>query len=165
MYNSQTYGKLDIEQIPDKILEFYENHKKYDTQTYIVVGTDSQGFASETKIVTVIAVINERHGGIYFYEITHHDKITDIRKKLYTETQLSLEAAENLVGLLEGDEKYSEMYLDCPISIHIDAGNSPNGRTKDLIAGLTGWVSAMGYDYEVKPESVIASTVADKISK
>ncbi len=165
MYNSQTYGKLNIEQVPEKILEFYENRKRYDTQTYIVVGTDSQGFASETKIVTAIAVVNEGHGGIYFYEITHHDKIKDIRKKLYTETQLSLEAAEKLVELIEKNDEYSEMYLDCPISIHIDVGNSPNGKTKDLIAGLTGWVSAMGYECEVKPDSVIASTVADRISK
>lgn len=165
MFQSMTYGKMNIEQIPKKIHCFYEDHKKYDTQTYIVVGTDSQGFASETKIVTVIAVVNEGHGGIYFYEITHHNKISDIRKKLYTETQASLEVAENLVELIEDDKTYEEMYLECPISIHIDAGNSPKGKTKDLIAGLTGWVSAMGYDCEVKPESVIASTVADRISK
>ncbi len=165
MFQSQTYGKLNIEQIPKKINDFYEVHKQFETQTYIVVGTDSQGFASETKIVTVIAVVNEGHGGIYFYEVTHHDKIRDIRKKLYTETQSSLEVAEKLVGILEDDKTYEKMYLDCPISIHIDAGNSPKGKTKDLIAGLTGWVSAMGYDCEVKPESVIASTIADRISK
>ena len=43
--------------------------------------------------------------------------------------------------------------------------NAPNGKTRDLIKGLTGWVHAMGYECEVKPDSYSASTIADRLSK
>ena len=57
------------------------------------------------------------------------------------------------------------MYLSCPISIHIDAGNSEIGKTKELIPELVGWVNALGYEAKIKPESFCSSTIADKISK
>ena len=52
-----------------------------------------------------------------------------------------------------------------PFVFHIDAGWSPNGKTKELIPGLVGWIKACGYDCEVKPDAFVASTIADKISK
>ena len=66
---------------------------------------------------------------------------------------------------MEKDERYEEMYLSCPISIHVDAGNSPKGKTRELIPGLVGWIRASGYDCCTKPESFVASTIADRISK
>ena len=57
------------------------------------------------------------------------------------------------------------MYLSCPIAIHVDAGNSDIGKTKELIPELVGWIRACGYDCEVKPDSFVASTIADRLSK
>ena len=85
MFKSPTYGKLHIEQIPDKILTFYLDHTKYDAPVHIIVGTDSQNF-DDTKIVSVVAVICEGHGGMFFYEITRRALIRDVRTKLHTET-------------------------------------------------------------------------------
>ena len=164
MFNSYTYGQLNIEQIPDKLVEFYNSHKVFESDTNIVIGTDSQNF-SDTKQVSVIAIICKGHGGIFFYEISRLPKIRDVRKKLHTETQSSLEIADKLVEILESDKRYEELYLNCNLSIHIDAGNSPTGRTRELIPELVGWVSSMGYDCRVKPLSFVASSIADKISK
>ena len=164
MFTSPTYGKMDISQIPDRILMFYQNHQQYEMPVHIIVGTDSQNF-DHTKIVSVIAVVCEGHGGIFFYEITHQPLIRDVRTKLHVETNDSLKVAEELVGIMEGDRKYEEMYLNCPIAIHVDAGNSTNGKTKELIPELVGWIRACGYDCQVKPESFVASTIADRISK
>ena len=144
MFKSPTYGKLHIEQIPDKILTFYLDHTKYDAPVHIIVGTDSQNF-DDTKIVSVVAVICEGHGGMFFYEITRRALIRDVRTKLHT--------------------KYEEMYLNCPIAIHVDAGNSRNGKTRELIPELVGWIRACGYDCSIKPDSFVASTIADRISK
>ena len=145
MFKSPTYGKLHIEQIPDKILTFYLDHTKYDAPVHIIVGTDSQNF-DDTKIVSVVAVICEGHGGMFFYEITRRALIRDVRTK-------------------ENDKKYEEMYLNCPIAIHVDAGNSRNGKTRELIPELVGWIRACGYDCSIKPDSFVASTIADRISK
>ena len=56
-------------------------------------------------------------------------------------------------------------FLTCPIIIHVDAGNSVKGKTRALIPELVGWIRACGYDVRTKPESFVASTIADRISK
>ena len=113
----------------------------------------------------MICVIAAGHGGIFFYEITHQPLIRDVRTKLQVETNDSLKVAEELVGIMESDGKYEEMYLNCPIAIHVDAGNSKNGKTRELIPELVGWIKACGYDCSVKPDSFVASTIADRLSK
>ena len=164
MFTSPTYGKVGIDQIPVKILKFYNDHLKYESQMQIIVGTDSQNFDT-TKMVSVIAVICEGHGGIFFYEVTRQPLIRDVRTKLHVETNNSLRVAETLVEIMENNKDLEEMYLNCPIAIHIDAGNSKNGKTRELIPELVGWIKACGYDCSVKPDSFVASTIADRISK
>ena len=97
MFNSQTYGKLNIELVVDKLLEFYNRTKQYETPVQIIVGTDSQNH-SETKVVTVIAITCEGHGGIYFYEVNYMDRIDNVRQKLFTETGMSLETADKILN-------------------------------------------------------------------
>ena len=165
MFQSYTYGKVQIEKIPDYLLKHYQENLKYNSLSHIVIGTDSQNFSDYTKIVTVICILCEGHGGIFFYDIKKEKRIFDVRKKLEIETQCSLETAGKIVEILEGNEKYDELYMSCPISIHIDAGNSKKGKTWSLIPELVGWVSACGYDCNTKPQSFVASSIADKISK
>ena len=164
MFRTGSGNKIEFEQIPDAMLQFYQRMKVYDTPCSVIIGTDSQNFA-DTKMVSVIAVICESHGGIFFYEITHKPLISDVRTKLHVETNDSLDLATKLVDILESDERFSEMYLNCPISIHVDAGNSEKGKTKVLIPELVGWIKACGYDAKTKPDSFVASTIADRISK
>lgn len=164
MFVSPTYGKLNIDEVPERILEFYKKHRQYDSPVYIIIGTDSQNF-DYTKSVSVIAVICEGHGGIFFYEVSKNPLIRDVRAKLHAETNDSLELTDKLVEIMEGNRKYEEMYLSCPISIHIDAGNSTKGKTRELIPELVGWIRSCGYDCRTKPESFVASTIADRISK
>jgi hypothetical protein len=163
-FKSPTHGDLTIEQVPEKILLYFEKMKEYDSKFSIIVGTDSQNF-SDTKMVSVIAVTCEGHGGIFFYNITRQPIIKDVRTKLHIETEESLELASELVRLIEDKEEYEELYMNCSFAIHIDAGNSEKGKTKELIPELVGWIKACGYDCEVKPNSYVASSIADKISK
>ena len=164
MFKSPTYGQVRIDQIPDKILMFYNSHLKYGAHMQIIIGTDSQNF-DQTKMVSVVAVICEGHGGICFYEVTRQPLIKDVRTKLHIETNDSLRVAEELVRIMENDARYEEMYLSCPIAIHVDAGNSVSGKTRELIPELVGWIKACGYDCSVKPDSFVASTIADRLSK
>lgn len=164
MWNSQTYGKLELEQIPEKLLVFYERNLVYGEDMEITIGTDSQTHEAGTKIVTVISIICRGHGGIFFHTSEMHEPITIVKQKLETETYMSLEIARKLLELLE-NEKYQVLVENCAFSIHIDAGTAPHGKTRDLIQALTGWVHAMGYKCEVKPDSYAASSVADKLSK
>lgn len=164
MFTSETYGKINMEQIPEKILEFYNKNKAVDGAFQIVVGTDSQNF-SDTKMVTVIAAYKEGRGGIFFYEIDRINRITNVKQKLNTETSKSLEVMMQLAGELEEESKYRDMKKDTLLSIHVDAGWSDKGKTKELIPGLIGWIRACGFEAKCKPESFAASSIADKISK
>ena len=163
MFKSKTYGDLELEQVPEKLLDYYNKMKEYDSPFEIVVGTDSQNFDA-TKIVSVIVMTCKGHGGIFFYDVTIQNKINDVRTKLFIETELSLKLATSLINILES-EKYSDLYLNTNFAIHVDADASDNGKTKALIPELIGWIKASGFECEVKPDSYAASSVADKLSK
>ncbi len=165
MYQSQTYGKLELTDVPAKILEYFERNKDFEEPFQITVGTDSQNF-SDTKMVSVIAVTCQGHGGIFFYEISHIDKIMDVRRKLTEETTRSLEVMETLVSILEQDQ-YKTLRDNITLAIHVDAGWSEKGKTKELIPMLVGWIKGIHPEIQtlVKPQSWAASTVADRISK
>ena len=48
-------------------------------------------------------------------------------------------------------------------TIHVDCGvNGPSGA---VIPEVVGYIHAMGYECEIKPDSPIASCIADRISK
>ena len=164
MFCSETYGKININGIPDKILDFYQKNKEIEGDFQIVVGTDSQNF-SDTKMVTVIAAYKEGHGGIFFYNIERINKINNVKQKLNTETSKSLETMMELVNEIDTKDVYNDMKDNTLLSIHVDAGWSDKGKTKELIPGLVGWIKACGYDAKVKPDSFAASSIADKISK
>jgi len=135
----------------------------YGAPFQITVGTDSQNF-SDTKIVSVIAVTCEGHGGIFFYEVSRIRRIADVRLKLTEETTRSLEVMTTLVETLE-KEDYRDVRDKLSLVIHVDASWNDRGKTKELIPGLVGWIKACGYDCKVKPESYAASSIADRISK
>jgi len=164
MFTSETYGKIELRSIPEKILEFYEKSKGSDGEFQITVGTDSQNF-SDTKIVTVVAAYREGHGGIFFYEIDRMNRINNVKQKLNTETARSLDVMMALANLLEDKDKYRSLRENSLLSIHVDAGWSDKGKTRELIPSLVGWIRACGYDAKVKPDSFAASSIADKISK
>ena len=164
MWKSETYGQLNLSDIPEKLMLFHDRNAVYGEPMELTIGTDSQNHSSGTKIVTVISMICKGHGGIFFYETEFRGLIKTVREKLEAETYLSLETAKKLLDELDND-RYRILIDHCPLSIHIDAGNAPHGKTRDLIPGLTGWVHAMGYDCEVKPDSYSASTIADRLSK
>ena len=165
MYNSATYGTLSLEQVPEKIKDYYEKMKGFQTPFKLTIGSDSQTFDT-LKLVNVIAVICEGHGGIFFYEITRLPRTSDVRQKLTTETNESLQVALKLTEIFEQDT-YKDVRDNMQLSIHIDAGWNPNGKTKELIPELVGWIKGctLNCAVEIKPNAYVASTIADKISK
>ncbi len=158
---SLTYGDLTMREVVEKIVN--QTEKFCAEENRIIIGTDSQNF-DNTKIVMVIALHTVGKGGIFFYEVTRVPKITNIKQKLITETEMSIKYATEL---LDEFDKYSlEHDFDYSIldfTIHVDAGY--NGPTKMVIPEIVGWVKSCGFDCVIKPDSFVASTIADKFSK
>lgn len=157
---SITYGEVTMRQIVEIISDKVKNNPN---NYSVIIGTDSQNF-DKTKIVLVIAVLEESKGGFFFYEVTNVNRISNIKQKLYKETEISLECASEL---MEEFDKYNEEtgfdYTQLHFCIHVDAGF--NGPTKEVIPEIVGWVKSCGYEVYVKPESFVASSIADKLSK
>lgn len=158
---SPTYGKCSDEKMIGIIVNYIRSNCKTSEGFNFVVGTDSQNY-SDTKMVVVIAVQNVGHGGIFFYDILRIKRMSNIRQKLFYETNLSLKYANKLIPEVE---KYCrEMNFDhVNFCIHVDVGKK--GKTNQLIPELVAWVKACGYDCKIKPDSFAASSIADKISK
>ena len=108
-------------------------------------------------MVVVICLINEGHGGVFFYHIDLLPKIKNLNTKIFTETEKSLEIAREL------NEYFHEEGIRADVEIHVDIGRE--GKTKDLIQSILGWITAEGFVAKIKDESYVASTIADRISK
>ena len=154
MFQSPTYGDLELPQIREKILHFLarEPEKKYQ----IVVGTDSQPHnGSGVDFVTAIVVHCIGTGGIYFWKRTVNKKHYVLRTRMYEEATMSLEMAETVLALLhkDGVTKYD-------VEIHVDIGKF--GDTREMIQEIVGMIRGSGYTVKIKPESYAASKVADR---
>lgn len=164
--NSPTYGKVNMLQIVEIIKNFLNKDKfsRYE----ITIGTDSQNF-NRTKIVKVIAIHKIGGGGIFFYDIIYLPLIKELRRKLITETQLSIDLANSFLDELENEFDrtefdYTEFNID--FQLHCDIGY--NGKTNALIPEITSWVKAAvpeEFSPIIKPESFAASSIANKYSK
>lgn len=157
---SPTLGKVSMEEIAQILKEKTSGSGEYN----LMIGTDSQNFDT-TKVVVVIALHHVGKGGIFFYEISHIPRITNVGQKLIYETHLSIEYAGKLIK--EFENLYEKTGFDYTqhmnIGIHVDAGN--NGPSKQVIPEIVGWIKACGYNVVVKPDSWAACSIANKYSK
>lgn len=164
--NSPTYGKVDLTQIITIIKDYLSKDKEAEYE--ITIGTDSQNF-NRTKIVKVIAVHKIGGGGIFFYDVIYLPLIKEIRRKLITETQLSIDLANAFIDELEKEFDRSDWdYTEYKITFQLHCDIGYNGKTSVLIPEITAWVkSAVPDDFEaiIKPDSFAASSIANKISK
>lgn len=152
-FKSPTYGNLSKKEVFD----YLKNAISKEPGNYkIIVGTDSQN-TYKTKMVIVICLINKGKGGNFFYHIDWMPKIRDLNTKIYTETEKSLEIARELNEFLHNEK------IRADVEIHVDIGR--DGKTKDLIQSILGWISAEGFIAKIKDESYVASSIADRISK
>ncbi|MGB6882275.1 MAG: ribonuclease H-like YkuK family protein [Microgenomates group bacterium] len=126
----------------------------------LVIGTDSQtkkkNGKSEIDFVTAIVIHRIGHGARYFWKRERKERIPVLRDKIYTETLISLNIAQEIVPRLR--EAISPAKYD--LEIHIDVG--PLGPTREMIREVVGMVNGSGFEARTKPDSWGASSVADK---
>lgn len=154
MFQSPSYGELELPQVRERILAFLAAEPE---RTYqLVVGTDSQPHnGSGVDFVTAIVVHRIGHGGIYFWKRVVNKKVYVLRQRMYEEASLSLEMAETVLALLhkDGVTRYD-------VEIHVDIGKF--GETREMISEIIGMIRGSGYNVKMKPESYAASKVADR---
>lgn len=162
-FRSITNGVVSFQEMVNEIVKYVKSEPDFAYE--IAVGTDSQTYTN-TKFALAIVVHRLYAGGIFFCETLHHEGYhkSQLQQKLYDETQLSLEAASELVEqLYDLGFDITDPSNRTSLVIHVDIGEK--GKTSKYISELTGLVESMGYSCEIKPNSYAASSIADRYSK
>lgn len=176
-FYNPTKGNLKINQAIEELKNYIleKPEKFYD----IIVGCDSSsGETPDFPLAIVILRVGE--GGRFFLKKIGYKnrKFFNWKERILEEVLLSCELAlylrENfekkfqdyllsvnnssakLNNLNNGNLRYQFRY------IHADIGE--NGQTRDMIKEVTGLIRGNGFEPKIKPESFVASTVADRYS-
>ncbi|GIW62378.1 MAG: hypothetical protein KatS3mg090_0204 [Patescibacteria group bacterium] len=153
-FYSQRFGKLNLDEVKSKIIEFLHLDKK--SKYSFIIGSDSQRIGKD-KYFFVSALIVHRvgSGAIYFYQKKIINQKMSLKTRIYNEALLSLQMAEKFLEIFKqnGFDKFD-------FQIHLDIGNQ--GETKSLVSEITTLIQSSGYNFQIKPNAPAASKVADK---
>jgi len=121
----------------------------------IIIGTDSQT-SEETKYTTAIVFYKPRKGASCIYRTEKQRKPHSLHEQLSRETWLSIGAA------LEIMEACPEIVTEV-VNIHLDVNDNPKHASSKYKSELIGTVVGQGFQCEVKPNSWVATHIADHI--
>ncbi|MFH1820464.1 MAG: ribonuclease H-like YkuK family protein [Candidatus Nealsonbacteria bacterium] len=156
---SPTKGNMTLDHVVDEIISYV----KEDTEKFydVVVGCDSSS-GEEPNFPLAVVVLRKGEGGRFFLKRIKYSserKFYNWKQRILNEVYLSCQLALLLrekFGEKAGKEisNYELKY------IHADVGE--NGVTKDMIKEVTGLIRGNGFEPKIKPESFVASIVADR---
>lgn len=155
IFISPSKGQMDLPAVVVDILNYVSEDMNY---TYkLIVGTDSHPCDFGACFVSAIIIHRLGKGARYYYH-RRQENISNMRQRIFYETSLSLELADQLSQSLKEHGRE-----DMKVEIHLDVGT--HGDTRDLIKEVVGMVVGSGFDARIKPDSCGASKVADKYTR
>jgi len=165
-FYNPTRGNLPIKEVMEEMISYIKERPEmfYD----IIVGCDSSS-GDEPHFPLAVAILRVGEGGRFFlkkitYPSSFNRRFLNWRTRILQEVLLSCDLAlflrENFNKKMQDSSnngfRYQIRY------IHADIGE--RGQTKDMIKELTGLIRGNGFEPKIKPESCIASTLADRYS-
>ncbi|MCP6719007.1 MAG: ribonuclease H-like YkuK family protein [Patescibacteria group bacterium] len=159
-FYNPTVGNLDINQVIEEILSYIKS--KPDRFYDIIVGCDSPSDEIPYFPVAVVVLRVGEGGRIFLKKISYKNrKFYSFKERVLEEVLISCELAlhfkEELYKKLDNLEKGGNWQFRY---IHADVG--ANGDTKDMIKEVVGLIKGNGFEPKIKPESYVASVVADR---
>tara|TARA_B000000557_G_C20799041_1_gene454639 strand:+ start:182 stop:682 length:501 start_codon:yes stop_codon:yes gene_type:complete len=135
-----------------KKVEKYEDHK-------IIVGSDSIKFIDHFIFTNSICVLNNNnfYDRRYFYlrNKIKDNRFYDLPARLLKETEYSIDIALDIQNKLE----------NANIEIHADINKNPKHNSGKYINMVTGYIKGCGFDFKIKPDSFVASSIADNYTR
>ena len=153
-FYNDSLGKVSFGAVIDEVLAYVA--KDTSAEYRIFIGSDSLSHDTRASIVSTIVAYKIGNGGRYFWHRFQREDIYNLRDKIHAEVQCSIELAQKV--LLALSDKIAD--LPSKLEVHLDVGQ--NGNTRDLITEVVGWVRAYGLNVKTKPDSVAATSVADR---
>jgi len=156
-------GNLTLDGVIEELFSYMaeDSDKFYD----IIVGCDSSS-EEEPNFPVAVVILRKGEGGRFFlkkikYPSSANKRFVNWKARILNEVMLSCEFALSLKEKIEkkaaqvnNPSNYQFLY------IHADVGE--NGQTKDMIKEVVGLIRGNGFEPKIKPESYVASIVADR---
>lgn len=165
-FYNPTQGQLTLERVMEEMVNYMS--QKPDNFYDIIVGCDSSS-GEAPNFPLAVAILRVGEGGRFFLKkITYPDpsgkRFVNWKSRILQEVLLSCELA---LFLRENFGKKVSCIKDKTFNyqlryIHADIGEK--GKTRDMIKELTGLIVGNGFEPKIKPESCIASVLADRYS-
>ena len=159
-FYNPTRGKLKLDQVVDEILDYIGS--KTDNFYDIIIGCDSSSGASPSFPVAVVVLRTGEGGRFFLKKINYKNrKFYSWKERILEEVLISCQLALQFKDRLErkvNGQTQNYNYRFC--YIHADIGE--NGGTKDMIKEVVGLIRGNGFEPKIKPESYVASSVADR---
>ena len=158
-------GSLSMDELLDEITLYIKEkpEKFYD----IIVGCDSSS-GEEPNFPVVVVILRVGEGGRFFLKKVNYKnrKFYNWKERILEEVLLSCQFAlflkENFERKMKDSSSIDEAFNWQFRYIHADIGEY--GQTRDMIKEVTGLIRGNGFEPRIKPESFVASTVADRYS-
>jgi len=159
-FYNPTRGNLEIEGVMTEMVSYMKEkpEKFYD----VIVGCDSSS-GEEPNFPVAVVILRVGQGGRFFLKKIRYQnrKFYNWKQRILEEVFLSCQLALHLKESFEkrvADKNFNYQFR----YIHADIGE--NGATKDMIREVIGLIRGNGFEPKIKPESYVASTVADRYS-
>jgi len=123
-------------------------------QHKVIIGSDSVKLGYDFVFTKAICVLNRDYYDkryFYFRCKIKNDLYLDLSNRLLKETSDSIELALEI----------KKMFKHINIEIHADVNSDKlcqSSRYKNMISG---YIQGCGFDFKIKPESFVASSIAD----
>lgn len=162
-FYNPTKGSMDLPEVVEELLSYLKEkpHRNYE----IIIGCDSSA-TKEPTFPVVVVVLRKKEGGRFFLTKVRYPapkKFYNLHDRILQEVLLSCELAlwmrEHFTAAAEKEGLEASWQLQY---IHADIGE--NGATRDMIKEVTGLIRGNGFEPMIKPQSFVASSVADRYS-
>ena len=164
-FYNPTCGSISAEAVIEEMIKYMK--EKQDRFYDIIVGCDSSSEEDPTFPVAVV-VLRVGEGGRFFlkkikYSRSQNKKFSNWKNRILQEVLISCDIALSLRDSFKKRMRLEEDQFNYQFRyIHADIGEK--GKTKDMVKELTNLIKGNGFEPKIKPESFIATTLADRYS-
>lgn len=164
VFYNPTKGNLNFNTVIDEVFSFLQEQKEREYE--IIVGCDSS--SEEIPVFPLaLVILRKGFGGRFFLAKMNRglnpQKFYSFRQRILQEVLLSCEMALNFKEALRLRIAKSQEPLIYQFEyIHADVGGS--AKTQEMIKEVVGMIKSNGFEARVKPESFVASVVADRFT-
>lgn len=169
MFQNLSEMNLTFDDVFERITAYIQKEPR--GKYRLIIGTDSQVHARDTRFITGV-VIQREGAGVWacYRKVSIPRKIESLQEKVSLETSFTQEIAylftpEKQDLLLSLLLPYIEEGAAIKWEGHLDLGSGKQNKTREHVREMVSRIESMGLEAQIKPHSFVASSYANKYTK